>query len=49
MHRRLLPVALSLLLAGGAHAQDGSSIPAPRDVAYAPGTIRLDIDATNLN
>ena len=49
MHRRLLPVALSLLLAGGAHAQDASSIPAPRDVAYAPGTIRLDIDATNLN
>ena len=49
MIRRLLPVALSLLLAGGAHAQDASSIPAPRDVAYAPGTIRLDIDATNLN
>lgn len=49
MHRRLLPVALSLLLAGGAHAQDASSIAPPRDVGYAPGTIRLDIDATNLN
>ena len=49
MHRRLLPVALSLLLAGGVHAQDASSVPPPRDVAYAPGTIRLDIDATNLN
>jgi predicted metalloprotease with PDZ domain len=49
MKRRLLPVALSLLLAGGAHAQDASSIPPPRDVVYAPGTIRLDIDATNLS
>jgi hypothetical protein len=49
MIRCLLPVALSLLLAGGVHAQDASSIPPPRDVAYAPGTIRLDIDATNLN
>ena len=49
MNRRLLPVALSLLLAGGVHAQDPSSIPPPRDVAYAPGTIRLEVDATNLN
>ena len=49
MIRRLLPVALSLLLAGGVNAQDASSIPPPRDVAYAPGTIRLDVDATNLS
>ena len=49
MIRRLLPVALSLLLAGGVHAQDASSVPPPRDVAYAPGTIRLEVDATNLN
>jgi len=49
MNRRLLPVALSLLLAGGVHAQDASSVPPPRDVAYAPGTIRLEVDATNLN
>ena len=50
MRRRLLPVALTLLLAGGAHAQQAeSSIPQPRDIAYAPGTIRLDIDATNLS
>ena len=49
MRRRLLPVALTLLLASGAHAQQAeSSIPPPRDVAYA-GTIRLDIDATNLS
>lgn len=46
--RRLLPLALSLLLAGGAHAQQAeSSIPPPRDVAYT-GTMRLEIDATNL-
>ncbi|HOU65599.1 MAG TPA: peptidase M61, partial [Thermomonas sp.] len=50
MRRRLLPVALTLLLASGAHAQQAeSSIAPPRDVAYAPGTIRLDIDATNLS
>ena len=34
MKRRLLPVALSLLLAGGAHAQDASSIPPPRDAVF---------------
>ena len=49
MIRRLLPVALSLLLAGGVHAQGASTIPPPRDVAYAPGTIRLEVDATNLS
>ena len=47
--RRLLPLVLSLLLAGGAHAQQAeSSIPPPRDVPYA-GTMRLEIDATNLS
>lgn len=49
MRQRLLPIALSLLLASGAHArQAASSIPPPQDVAYA-GTIRLEIDATNLS
>ena len=45
MRRRLLPFALSLLLAGGAHAE----VPAARDVPYAPGTIRIEVDATNLS
>ena len=45
MRRRLLPFALSLLLAGGALAE----VPAPRDVPYAPGTIRIEVDATNLS
>ena len=49
MRQRLLPFALSLMLAGGAHAQQAaSSIPPPQDIAY-PGTIRLEIDATNLS
>ena len=50
MRHRLLPLALSsLLFAGGAHAQNpASSIPQPQDVAY-PGTIKLEVDATNLN
>ena len=49
MRRRLLPLALSLLLAGGANAQQAvSGIAPPQDVAYAPGTIRIEIDATNL-
>ncbi|MFT4177876.1 MAG: hypothetical protein QM612_00195 [Thermomonas sp.] len=46
-HRRLLPLALFLLLAGGAHAQQASSIPPPQDIDY-PGTIKLEVDATNL-
>jgi len=49
MTRRLLPLALSLLLAGGAYAQNAAStIPQPQDVPY-PGTIKLEIDATNLS
>ncbi|WP_449446891.1 M61 family metallopeptidase [Thermomonas brevis] len=50
MRHRLLPLALSsLLFAGGAHTQNpASSIPQPQDVAY-PGTIKLEVDATNLN
>lgn len=50
MRHRLLTLALSsLLFAGGAHAQNpASSIPQPQDVAY-PGTIKLEVDATNLN
>src|SRR5690606_38517423 len=49
MRRRLLPLALSLLLAGGANAQQAaSSIPPPQDTPY-PGTITLEVDATNLS
>jgi predicted metalloprotease with PDZ domain len=49
MKRRLLPLALALSLAAGANAQNAaSSIPQPQDVAY-PGTIKLEVDATNLN
>ncbi|MFS8136601.1 MAG: peptidase M61, partial [Thermomonas sp.] len=40
----LLCLALASLLASNASAQE---IPPPRDVAY-PGTIRLEVDATNL-
>lgn len=49
MTRRLLPLALSLLIAGGATAQNAASgIPQPQDVPY-PGTIKLEVDATNLD
>lgn len=47
----LLPLALPLLMAGsaGAYAQHASSgIQPPQDTPY-PGTIRLEVDATNLN
>ena len=47
----LLPLALPLLMAGsvGAYAQSASaSIQPPQDTPY-PGTIRLEVDATNLN
>ena len=46
MHRRFpLPLlALALAAVGTLHAE----IPAPRDTPYAPGTIRLEVDATNL-
>ncbi len=47
----LTPVVSLLALAiTGAHAQQGeSSIAPPQDVPYAPGTIRLEVDATNLS
>ena len=49
LRRRLLSLALLPLLAGGAHAQQAASaIAPPQDVAY-PGTIRLEVDATNLS
>src|SRR3546814_6968854 len=44
MSRRLILAALSLAVAGSLHAE----VPAPRDVPYAPGTIKLEVDATNL-
>ncbi|MDQ2701639.1 MAG: hypothetical protein M3Y70_02245 [Pseudomonadota bacterium] len=45
MSRRLILAALSLAVAGSLHAE----VPAPRDVPYAPGTIKVEIDATNLD
>ncbi len=49
MTRRLLPLALSsLLLAGTVHAAS-PTIPPPQDVAYAPGTIKVEVDARNLD
>lgn len=49
MRRRLLPLALSLLLAGAASAQQAlPPIPAARDVPYAPGAIAVEVDASNL-
>ena len=47
----LKPVVSLLALAiAGAHAQQGeSSIAPPQDTPYAPGTIRLEVDATNLS
>ena len=47
----LLPLALPLLMAGsaGAYAQNASgAVQPPQDVPY-PGTIRLEVDATNLS
>ena len=41
---RVLCLALASLLAAGVSAQE---VPAPRDVPY-PGTIKLEVDATNL-
>src|SRR5690606_1848181 len=43
--RRLVLTALSLAVAGLVHAE----VPAPRDVPYAPGMIKIEIDATNLS
>ncbi|HET7655891.1 MAG TPA: peptidase M61, partial [Luteimonas sp.] len=44
MPRRLILAALTLAVAGSLHAE----VPAPRDVPYVPGTIKLEVDATNL-
>jgi predicted metalloprotease with PDZ domain len=47
MRRRppLSLLALALAAAGTLHAE----VPAPQDTPYAPGTIRLEVDATNLS
>ena len=47
MHRRFPPTlsALALAVAGLVHAE----VPAPQDVPYAPGTIQVAVDATNLS
>jgi len=45
MPRRLILAALALAVAGSLHAE----VPAPRDVPYSPGTIKLEVDATNLS
>ena len=42
--RRLALAVLSLAVAGLVHAE----VPAPQDVPYAPGKIRIEVDATNL-
>lgn len=47
--RPLSVLILPLLLAAGARAQQAeSTIPPPRDIPYA-GTIKLEVDATNLS
>jgi len=43
--RRLALTVLSLAVAGLVHAE----VPTPQDVPYAPGTIKIEIDATNLS
>src|SRR5690606_5141302 len=49
MRHRLLPLALSLLLAVPALAQQPlPPIPAAQDVPYAPGAIAVEVDASNL-
>jgi len=45
MSRRIALAALTLAVAGSLHAE----VPAPRDVPYAPGTITVEVDATNLD
>ncbi len=42
--RRLVLTALSLAVAGLVHAE----VPAPQDVPYAPGMLKIEVDATNL-
>ena len=52
LRRAVLPLVLTLLLAGAAHAQAPGSplppIPQARDIDYAPGAIDVAVDATNL-
>ena len=50
LRRCLLSLALSIAVAGSAHAQVGALPPIPeaRDVDYAPGAIDVAVDATNL-
>ena len=43
--RRFAVAALSLAVAGLVHAE----VPQPQDVPYAPGTIKVEVDATNLS
>src|SRR5690606_7937543 len=43
MSRRLILAALALAVVGSLQAE----VPAPRDVPYAAGTIKLEVDATN--
>ncbi len=43
MRRSLLACALSLAFVAAAHAE----VPAPQDTPYAPGTIVLEVDASN--
>ena len=47
MHRRFPLSLLVLVLAAAGAAR--AEIPAPQDTPYAPGTIRLEVDATNLS
>ncbi len=44
MSRRLVLAALSLAIVGSLHAE----VPPPQDTPYAPGTIKVEVDATNL-
>jgi predicted metalloprotease with PDZ domain len=43
--RRLVLTALTLAVAGLVHAE----VPAPQDVPYAPGMLKIEVDATNLS
>jgi predicted metalloprotease with PDZ domain len=43
--RRLALTVLSLAVAGLVHAE----VPAPQDVPYAPGMLKIEVDATNLS
>ena len=46
MRRRILVAALMSALAFAAHAQE---VPQPLDVPYAPGMMKVEVDATNLS